>query len=93
MGTFERIKKDLLAKKEGLAVGAIAGFILAKFWLVNDPAILQSAVSTQGIFDSVISNPGTIEVAKQKLIIFVTGTFAVIGYFIDDMLTRRKRGG
>ncbi len=87
---WNEVKRDLIKRKEGILIGGVIGFGLSSFWLVNNPAILQAATSTQGIFENFVSNPGTIEVAKNKVVFIMTATFALIGYFIDGIVDKKR---
>ncbi len=80
----------LRENKEGLILGAIAGWIVGKFIA---PTFIDLSVltQTQGILDPIISGgKSLVEIGKSKLTIMTTILGAGIGVVIDMLVPEGK---
>lgn len=86
MTLITETKEYILENKEGILVGALIGFIIAKFFFPQDIDITLIA-QTQSIVD-VFKSTGTtaIEFAKTKVMLGLIVISAFIGMILDSLL-------
>ena len=77
--------------KEGLILGALAGYVLGKYLFPNNVIDMNAVMQTQTVLDMMKSaSQPAMEFAKDKLIIGCTIVGGLIGTVIDAMIPENK---
>lgn len=81
---WDLFKRELKARREGMIVGAVAGFFLANHAISKGADLNTIVTAGEGLLDGLMGrNAAAMEIAKYKLYgVFMT-VGAVVGYYLD----------